>query len=287
MAGRGRKLARDLGSRVLLRVLMAAILPTAAAGQNAEQHSNLQGTWTLNEDLTARMRENDQQESTPHERSGGGMGRHGGGRRGSGGSFPGGSPGGGMENPGEGRHAEGQRPSLAALNTLTIAQSGNEVTITDQQGRTRALRADGSKVRDDKAPGGPAELQARWDTDGSLTVQVKPDKGPKRTESYIVSNDGKHLYLLLTMEGDGRRPEFKVRRAYDPAAPEEKPAAPPADPGLQSLQSRTAGDRAVPVYNDTVVYASLIRRIRDRIGRHAVVVTYDRIRTAAAVISRT
>jgi len=213
MAGRGRKLARDLGSRVLLRVLMAAILPTTAAGQNAEQHSNLQGTWTLNEDLTARMRENDQQESTPHERPGGGMGRHGGGRRGSGG-FPGGE----MESPGEGRHAEGQRPSLAALNTLTIAQSGSEVTITDQQGHARALRADGSKVRDDKAPGGPAELQARWDTDGSLTVQVKPDKGPKRTESYIVSNDGKHLYLVLTMEGDGRRPEFKVRRAYDPAA---------------------------------------------------------------------
>jgi hypothetical protein len=222
MTGRGPKLAWSLGLRVLLRILLAVILPTAAAGQNAEQHSRLQGTWTLNEDLTARMRESDQQQRTPHERSGGGMGRHRGGHRGGGGGgFPGGSPGGppggGMESSGEGRHAEGQRPSLAALSTLTITQRGNDVTITDQEGHARVLRVDGSKVRDEKAPGGPAELQASWDTDGSLTVQVKPDKGPKRTESYVVSNDGKYLYLVLTMKGDGQQPEFKIRRAYDPS----------------------------------------------------------------------
>ncbi len=230
MAGRGRKLAWSLGLRILSRVLLAAVLPTSAAGQTAEQHSKLQGTWTLNEDLTARMRESDQQQRPPHEGPGGGMGRHGGGRRGGGGSFPGGSPGGGMDSPGEDRHAEGQRPSLTALNTLTITQSGNEVTITDQEGRARLLRADGSKMRDEKAPGGPAELQASWDTDGSLTVRVKPDKGPQRTESYVVSNDGKYLYLLLTMKGGGRRPELTIRRAYDPA-PAEKPAnssSPPA-----------------------------------------------------------
>lgn len=219
MAGRGRKQAWSLGLRIFSRVLLAAVLPTSAAGQNAQQHSKLQGTWTLNEDLTARMRENDQQQRPPHERSGGGMGRHGGGRRGGGGGggFPGGSPGGGMESPGEDRHAEGQRPSLAALNRLTITQSGNEVTITDQEGHTRVLRADGGKVRDEKAFGGPAELQASWDTDGSLTVRVKPDKGPKRTESYVVSDDGKYLYLVLTIKGDGQRPELKIRRAYDPA----------------------------------------------------------------------
>jgi hypothetical protein len=149
-------------------------------------------------------------------RHGGGGGRRGGGGGGFPGGSPGGSPGGGMESPGEDRHAEGQRPSLTALNKLTITQSGNDVTITDQEGHARVLRADGSKVRDEKAPGGPTELQAIWDTDGSLTVQVKPDKGPQRTESYVVSNDGKYLYLVLTMKGGGQRPEFKIRRAYDP-----------------------------------------------------------------------
>jgi hypothetical protein len=44
-----------------------------------------------------------------------------------------------------------------------------------------------------------------------------PDEGPQRTESYVVSDDGKHLYLTVTMEGFGGRPAFKIRRAYDPA----------------------------------------------------------------------
>ncbi|HSU80802.1 MAG TPA: hypothetical protein VLR69_00215, partial [Thermoanaerobaculia bacterium] len=138
----------------------------------------------------------------------------------------GGSPGGGAEAPrGEQRDSgEGQRPDFAALDTLTITQAGNQVTVTDKEGHARVFRADGGKVRDDKAFGGPAEVQASWDREsGGLVVQVKPDKGPKRTESYIVSDDGKHLYIVLTVEGD--RGSRKIRRAYDPA-PEEKPAAP-------------------------------------------------------------
>lgn len=185
----------------------------------------LTGTWTLNEDLTARMREDDQQ-GAPHGGGfGGGMGRRGGGggRRG-GGRYPGGSPDGAQRPEGEQRDSgEGQRPNFAALDTLTITQSGNQVTVTDKEGHARVFRADGTKAHDDKAFGGPAEVQASWDAEsGGLVVQVKPDKGPKRTESYIVSNDGKHLYVVLTLEGE--RGSRKIRRAYDPAAPEEKPA---------------------------------------------------------------
>jgi hypothetical protein len=224
MQGRGRKLAWILG--LLALAGMATIL--RAADKAAPQHPSLAGTWTLNEDLTARMRENDQQ-SAPHGGGGfgGGMGRRGGGgggRRG-GGRYPGGgteAPGGEQRDSGE-----GQRPDFAALDTLTITQAGNQVTVTDKEGHARVFRADGGKVRDDKAFGGPAEVQASWDQEsGGLTVRVKPDKGPKRTESYIVSNDGKHLYIVLTVEGE--RGTRKIRRAYDPAA-EEKPA--PANSG--------------------------------------------------------
>jgi hypothetical protein len=206
-----------------------------AADKAAPQHPSLAGTWTLNEDLTARMREDDQQSAAPYNGGfGGGMGRRGGGgggRRGGGGRYPGGgAPGSGTEGSGgESRPSgEGQHPNFAALDALTITQSGNQVTITDKEGHSHVFKADGGKVRDDKAFGGPAEVQASWDQEsGGLTVQVKPDKGPKRTESYIVSNDGKHLYVVLTMEGE--RGSRKIRRAYDPAAPEEKPAA-PAEP---------------------------------------------------------
>ncbi len=137
------------------------------------------------------------------------------------------------ETEGSGGEARGQgeRPNFAALDRLTITQAGDQVTVADQQGHSRVFRADGGKVRDDKAFGGPAEVQAKWDQDGSLVVDVKPDKGPKRTESYIVSNDGKHLYVVLTLEGD--RGSRKIRRAYDPA-PAEKPETAPPDSGTET-----------------------------------------------------
>ena len=232
MKGHGRKLAWLLA---LLALAGTATL-LRAADKAAPQHPSLAGTWTLNEDLTARMRENDQQSSSPRSGSGG-FGRRGGGggdRRG-GGRYPGGPPGGGTEGAGGESQGQGeaQRPNFAALDTLTITQAGNQVTVTDKEGHARTFRADGSKVRDDKAFGGPAEVQASWDKDsGGLVVQVKPDQGPKRTESYIVSNDGKHLYIVLTLEGE--RGSRKIRRAYDPAAPEEKPA--PAPPSGQETE---------------------------------------------------
>jgi hypothetical protein len=237
MMNRERRLNWTIG---LLVVSSAAALLSAFASDRTEPpHPRLQGTWKLNEDLTARMREDDRPRGGPG--GFGGMGRRGGGGGGGwgrgggrrGGGFPGGPPPeggtGGMGGQGEeGGRSGGPRAALAALDELTITQEGDQVTITDKEGRTRVLKTDGSKVRDDKAPGGPAELRASWDRNGTLTVEVKPDKGPKRTESYIVSNDGEHLYLTLTLEGDGRRPEMKIRRAYDPAS-EEKPGAPESD----------------------------------------------------------
>jgi hypothetical protein len=214
----------------------AAVLSAASAEPpSPAQPPSLQGTWTLNEDLTARMREDDQQHGTK-KGFGGGSGRHGGGRRGGGGGGQGGgTPDGSTANADsstDGSHPEGDHPAFAAQPELTITRQGPIVTITDKDGKARVLHADGSKVKDDNAlGGGPAEIQTKWDKDGSLVVQVKPAKGPKRTETYIVSDDGKHLYIVLDVEGDGSRPEFKIRRAYDPAPPAEKPSAPAESSG--------------------------------------------------------
>ncbi len=101
--------------------------------------------------------------------------------------------------------------------SCTIAQQDGEVTITDKEGHTRVLKTDGSKSLEEKGPGGSAEIRANWEKDGTLTVKVKPKQGPKRTETYIVSNDGKHLYVTTFLESDGKRPDRKFRRAYDPA----------------------------------------------------------------------
>ena len=220
-----------------LGLLILASLPALAADA---QRPSLRGTWKLDEDLTARIRarERDKPPATGWGgMSGGAGGGRGGGVDGGVGGPPGGGPGWGggptvSEGPPGGEvfpvgpppdgsrvgrdEKDGPGPSLTALNTLTIAQTEVEITITDQEGHVRTLKTDGSKVRDEKAPGGPEEVRTSWEKDGTLTVKVRPNKGQKRTETYIVSNDGKHLYLTLTMEGDGR-PAVKVRRAYAPA----------------------------------------------------------------------
>jgi hypothetical protein len=222
----------------------AAMLPVSTPLASADSAAaasppSLVGTWTLNEDLTGRLQEGDRQSSERQKQA---YGRRGGeGRRGEpGGSGPPGGVGpgddgdsgpilGDMPFPKE----EVQRPSFVGLSQLTITQQGNQLTITDKAGNARVLTPDGSKVKDAKTPGGPTEVQAKWEKDGSLTVQVKPVKGPRRIESYIVSNDRKHLYVVWDIGGDAIHAGMKIRRAYDPAAPaepEEKPA-PAVPPG--------------------------------------------------------
>lgn len=194
-----------------LLVLAAAVLPALAA-----ERPNLQGKWKLNEDLTARMRESDRPQGGRRggfgPPPGGGPGGQRGGRGPRGGGFPGGPP-----PDGSGSGPGGPPPFLEALEELTITQKDGEVTITDKEGRTRVLKTDGSKRTEENGPGGPAEVRANWEKDGTLTVKVKPEEGPKRTESYVVSNDGKYLYVTTILEASGQRPERKIRRAYDPA----------------------------------------------------------------------
>jgi hypothetical protein len=110
-------------------------------------------------------------------------------------------------------------PSLEALDEVTFVQRQGEVTITDSTGRTRKLRTDWKKVKDESAPGGPETVRARWKEDGTLEVRIKPEEGPKLTESWIITNDRKRLFLALTLDGG---PPFPIRRAYDLVLPEEQ-----------------------------------------------------------------
>jgi len=222
MARPARRLDWAIG---LVTLTALAVLLSAAASDRAEpKHPSLQGTWRLNEDMTARMRQDDAAQAGPAEHSG--RGQHGDISRRRGGGTVDGRP---SSDPGDmGREErQGPPPSFAALDVLTITQQGDQLTLADKNGNTRVVKTDNHKVRDEKAPGGPTELRASWDKDGILTVEVKPDKGPRRTESYLVSNDGKHLYVTLRLEHNGR--ELKIRRAYDSSAAEEK--TPAADGG--------------------------------------------------------
>jgi len=211
--------------------------PVRAATAPPAPPPDLQGTWELNPDLTAQLAKEQTREGSSSGRQGGGYGGGGGGghRRGGGGMGRGGggAPHGGSAGDAEAGDDVGRQGGRHALDRLTIAQKDGEVTITDQEDRARVYKTNGAKVRDESAFGGPAEIQASWDADGALAIAVKPDKGPKRSESYVVSNDRKHLYLTLTTGGGFLKPEKKSVRAYDlapPPAPEAAPAPAPAVP---------------------------------------------------------
>lgn len=221
MPARSRRSGWLLGS---LGLWGALSLQPIQPGRCAEPgRPNLQGTWELNADLTSRLSKDQQ---TAAGDAGSGTGIHNPGLGGLG-------PTGGGEHNDQGlgdwslareRHeAEARREVVASLDSLAIVQQAGQVTITDQSGHARVLKTDGSKVRD-QGPAGPAQLRASWDRDGSLVVEVKPDKGTRRTESYVVSNDGKHLYLMVSIPGRLDR----ILRAYDRAPAPATPAAPPA-----------------------------------------------------------
>lgn len=212
----------SLGTLGLL--LAATAWPSLAA-----ERPNLQGKWILNDTLTASLsaRDRDQGEalgalegsipgSTTRRTSPVGPGPVEGPPIG--GPTAGDDPLGPPIPATEGRSAPKAPPfSVTALNELTISQTDSEITITDKEGKTRVLKPGGSKVRDETAPGGPADVRTSWQKDGTLLVKVRSQSGQDITESYVISNDRKHLYLTLVLEGDVLRRGLKIRRAYDPA----------------------------------------------------------------------
>jgi hypothetical protein len=217
-------------------LLIVALAPVAAQMPPPQ----LQGSWKLNPELTAKL-----MKDLPEEAPAQGKGRGGSGRLGGGGQMAShGGPGSGPQGwddaakadtaADQGAGGKAREAVLAALDRFSIALAAGQVTITDRDGHARVVKPDGSRVRDATAPGGPAQVRASMDKDGSLVVEVKPEKGVRRSESFEVSNDGKHLYLTVSFSGGLMARDTRILRAYDvvpAAAPETAPAQmPPASP---------------------------------------------------------
>lgn len=227
---------------LMLGVFGAVALLLAAGAQGARKPAepvpDLNGRWAFNDDVTARMMQGMRDEGRPRfgpgggpgdSRPGGGPPSGGGGRRGGGRMRP--DPGGpgGMERQGG--------PSMQDMEEITILQKDGSVSITDGGGRTRIYWPDSRKVKIDRPgdPGGAETIRSSW-KDGSLVVTVKPAKGPDRTESWTITNDGKRLFLSLSMDGGGwsSRP---MRRAYD-RVPEDEGRRPRGQAFRGSPQGR-------------------------------------------------
>lgn len=137
---------------------------------------------------------------------GGGHGGFGGGRRDGGG--------GGMDEAARARMRQTMHLAFDPPRALTIRATDSTVILAEDSTDTLTLR-DGQKLKQKVAGGGDIEDRARWQG-GDLVLDRTVSGGGKVVEDFLRSQDGKQLYVIVSVTGmRGRSIEF--RRVYDSA----------------------------------------------------------------------
>jgi hypothetical protein len=108
---------------------------------------------------------------------------------------------------------------------MTIAWSAPQLTVTTGE-RKRVLWTDNRKVKEERPDGTTMKVRSRWTDDGSLEVVTQMEDGPRRTEIFEMTHDGRRLFVLIGLEGRGPRP-IQFRRVYDRVEEEKKSAPEP------------------------------------------------------------
>ena len=208
-----------------LTALVVGVVPAGAAAQ----HPDLAGSWKLNQAQSDNPRDQMRgSDSAGGERrprgegeggagGGGGGGGFGGGRGGFGGGRRGGYGGGrGMSDEQRARMRQTMDLAFHAPSAFTVQQADSAVTLTGEDGQPLVLYADGRKLKQTVDGGGDVEIKARWQGN-DFVVERKVSGGGKVTEDYLRSQDGKQLFVIVSLDnGRGRSIEF--RRVYDAVA---------------------------------------------------------------------
>ena len=207
----------------------ATLLGGATRLPAAVQRPDLSGHWTYNATQSDNPRSMMQRrDSAGGDRDGGfgdARGGYGGGRGGFGGrGFGRGGRGGrGTDMTDERRERMRQTMDLAYRPpaTLTIVASDSGLTFTSDTGAALLLYGDGRKLKQSVEGGGDVEIKAHWQGN-DFVVERKVSGGGKVTEDYLRSQDGKQLYVIVSVDGGrGRTSDF--RRVYDAAASTPQP----------------------------------------------------------------
>lgn len=196
--------------------LIAFVAPRGAATQ-AVQHPDLSGRWTYNAAQSNSPGDMMQSGDTAGGEQRGGGGRRGGfGGRGGRGGYRGGGGGGGggMSDEQRARMRQTMQLALQAPSTLTVAATDSTLLLTADTGAALLLYSDGRKFKQPVEGGGDVEIKGRWQG-YDFVVERKVSGGGKVTEDYLRSQDGKQLYVIVSVEGLRRSLEF--RRVYDAA----------------------------------------------------------------------
>ena len=175
----------------------------AAAQANARRQPDLTGEWQLNSDLSE-----DPQEKLQSMRAGG---EHAG-REHAGGAQA------DRAGHGAGRHEiEAQREThtqlaeliLSAPARFVLTQDGDQVILTEPDGRVRTLRTNNRKMKFEGR-----DVKTRWDKNRVVSEITRGNA--KVIETYELSPASHQLILTSTMDIRGQR--VSVRRVYDPVS---------------------------------------------------------------------
>ena len=127
--------------------------------------------------------------------------------------------------------AEMRLPAPDITLQSSLLRGGGWLRIEQRPGELRVDNGDTSHsfVAGERSvvsvPSGVADQSAGW-KGKEFRIEVHPQVGPRVSEAYRLSDDGKHLIHTIQVASEGRIPAVKVTRVYDPT--NELPEALPA-----------------------------------------------------------
>jgi hypothetical protein len=204
-----------VGVALSIALLLATWLAVESRAQAPDKVS-LAGVWALNRELSDQPPARERGDERGRGERGQGRGGFGGGRRGGGYGGGGGRGADGRGgNPEEiARMREALRVILQPGDHLTITQSDSMILITDQDGYTTRLSADGNKIKDDNTK---IERKTRWEA-GKLISEINGASRGKITQTFSTDPAAHQLRIVIETEGGRDNQKRTITQVYDSGA---------------------------------------------------------------------
>ena len=198
-----------VGVTLGIALLVATWLAVESQAQAADKVS-LAGVWALNRELSDQPPARERGDQRGRGERGRGFG---GGRRG--GGFGGGGGRGGDGRAGDPEEIARMREALRIIlqpgDHLTITQSDSMILITDQDGYTTRLSADGKKIKDENTK---IERKTRWEA-GKLISEINGTGRGKITQTFSTDPDAHQLRIVIETEGGRDNQKRTLTHVYD------------------------------------------------------------------------